>query len=144
MEVKYYVGGLEMKGKKVIIFGLVLIVIFILGLITYRVSKEHRFTAESANWRVSLTINETTKNRNQSTISCKYIGSRTDTIKSFIYKLSGSREYFSGSENGAWENGYKYEKTTINDYQLIPDQNNQFKISITLDGDSEVLFLTKK
>ncbi|MEK3716647.1 hypothetical protein [Paenibacillus sp. FSL R7-0333] len=129
-----------MKGKKVIVLVIVLIVIFMLGLFTYRLSKENSFSAESANWRVSLT----TEGENQSTLSCEYIGSRTDTIKSFKYKLKGARDYFSGSEDGVWENGYKYEKNTINAYELIPDQNNQFKISITLDGDSEELFLTKK
>ncbi|QJD82747.1 hypothetical protein [Cohnella herbarum] len=115
-----------------------LLIILVSSVFAYQSNNSDIYKGVSDNWRVTLTIN----NKNLSTISCEYIGNRTDAIHNFEYKLSGASNYFSGSEQRNWTSGYRYETNTSNN-NLAPNGNNEFIITLTLDGESEKLILKK-
>ncbi|QMV43612.1 hypothetical protein [Cohnella cholangitidis] len=116
----------------------ILFIVLVSSVFVYKSNNSNIYKGVSENWRVSLTIN----NKDISTISCEYIGKRTDTINNFEYKLAGASNYFSGSEQGEWTSGYRYEKSNSNN-NLTPNENNEFIITLTLDGETEKLILKK-
>lgn len=127
--------------KKTTFFLVAVFLVVVAGILTYSASKGEKYTADSNNWRISLTVDKS--GEYFGSLSCEYIGEITGTMKHFEYKLKGARGSISGSEEGNWEFGYKYKHGAISASALVPNESDQFEITVNLDGNTETLILTK-
>lgn len=130
-----------MNKKNIFILVTVIIVIGIVAFLTNSASKANNYTAKSDNWMVNLLVD--TKGDNFGSLSIDYIGEVNRTMNHFEYKLKGEGEHISGSEEGNWDFGYKYKNGSISSSSLVPDEKDQFEITLSLDGNIETLMLSK-
>lgn len=119
----------------------VLVITTTVFFLTNRASNVGNYTAESENWRVSLKVDKSGKYFGS--LSCEYIGEINKTINHFEYKLKGARDSISGSEKGNWDSGYKYSHGGISADSLVPNENDQFEITITFGENTEMLVLSR-
>ncbi|QMV44264.1 hypothetical protein [Cohnella cholangitidis] len=130
-----------MNRKYIFLIVAVLLVVTAFIVLTYNASKEEKYTAESENWKVSLTLAK--ENEKFVSLICEYMGEINETINHFEYKLKGASDYFAGTERGNWDSKYIYKHSALSNRALVPNESNQFEITITFGGHTETLSLTK-
>lgn len=130
-----------MNKKNTFILVTIIIVIGTVAFLTNSASKANNYAAKSDNWRVNLIVDK--KGNNFGSLSIDYIGEINGTMNHFEYKLKGEDEHISGSEEGNWDFGYKYKNGAISSSSLMPNEKDQFEITLNLDGNIETLMLSK-
>ncbi|MFM9278367.1 hypothetical protein [Paenibacillus jiagnxiensis] len=133
-----------MSKKYILLVVITILVVSVIGLLTYKASNTQtkNYTAESNNWRINLSV---PKSKDLfGSLSCEYIRKMNGEINHFEYNLKGESNSISGSEEGNWSSGYKYEHGGINVSSLTPNEDDQYEITLTVDGKTEKLILTSK